>query len=167
MSNSLNLLTDAILLRTEEINALNRKSNDLSKNKQNGHRSKFKKVINRSSEDMDAFETGIKGDVVLYRRYQEKVISILSRATKIHLEDFHNDQEKLELVGSLEYLVDSMKSMSGSTKSLRDSVIGLPRLTTKLNHSKKRTREVLGEIIFIADSGIVSLEKLLSNMPGR
>ena len=57
---------------------------------------------------------------------------------------------------------ESMSSMLESVEKFRNTVVGLPRLTTALNKSKRSTAEVLQQVIDITRAGKASLDGMIA-----
>ena len=149
--------------RSEEAKALKFPGDmkNLNKNEKQKVRAESKRVMKRSSLDMDRFVAVMKQDIPLYRRHLGKFISVFTKAVPIYLE-FIDKEGKETLIHTIHSLLDSMDVMRESMESFRKSVEGLPKLTRALVRSKRNTEEVVQEVIDITRGGHASLKGVLS-----
>ena len=166
MNNSVTDIGGQINKQVEELAALNIPEDgaSLSRNEKQKMRADAKRVIKRTSNDMDTFVTRMKQDIPLFQRHLGKSIDVFTRAVPIYLE-LNEDEDKEGVKDTTDSLLRSMQGMQYSMEGFRDSVAKIPRLTNTLNHSKRDTEKVLQEVIDITRSGYTSLEGVLSILP--
>ena len=152
--------------RTEEIVTLNLPDagKDLPQNVRQKMRADAKRVMKRASNDMDAFVTSMRHDIPLFRRHLDKSINVFTKAVPIYLE-LNEDDDKQDLKDTIRSMLDAMEGIVKSMQEFRDTVAELPRMTTTLVRSRRRTEKVLQEVIDITKGGCTSLEGVLSMLP--
>ena len=163
MNESITDIGGHINKRIKEIDALNipEDGQSLCKNERQKIRADAKRVMKRSSMDMDAFTASMRQDIPLFRRHLDKSISVFTKAVPIYLE-INKDEDKQGLKDTVGSNLDAMNGMLESMVGFRDAVAGLPRMTTSLNRSRRETEKVLQEVIDITRGGITSLKGVLS-----
>lgn len=163
MGDAIAEIGEKINKRTDETKALNISDDgkNLSRNEKQKIRADAKRIMKRSSVDMNRFVAGMKKDIPLYRRHLGKSITVFTRAVPIYLE-LIDDEDKQGLKDTIRPLLNGMDGMLNSMESFRNSVSGLPQLTRSLVRSSRETEKVLQEVIDITRSGYTSLEGVLS-----
>ena len=75
------------------------------------------------------------------------------------------NEDHAELKGSLTELMVSMDTMLKSTEGFRDTVHGIPRISSELVRCRKETERVLQELIDVTSGAKTSLQRALSLLP--
>ena len=118
-----------------------------------------KQILKKSSGDMDNFGRAMRSELPLYKQHLDKGFDAFAKAVPIYLE---LDQDRANMAGTVMKMSESMSSMLESVEQFRNTVVGLPRLTTALNKSKRSTAEALQQVIDITRAGKASLDGMLA-----
>jgi hypothetical protein len=132
-----------------------------------------RRLVKRAAEDMDAYADILKKQLPVMSSSREAALQALTMALTLH-EDFNqadnSDLEKLRdsLSGMHEATEGSARSLSG----FRDSIRGLPRMTSDLNRAKRAVLGQLDAMLTELDSTgytigsiLKSIDRILRNGP--
>ena len=166
MSGSIEDIGAKINQRVKEINVLGipKDATSLSKNERQKMRADAIRIMKRCSNDLNRFVAQMSQNIPLFQRHLDKSINIFAKAVPIYLE-LNEDEDKQGLKGTIKSMLDAMEGMLQSMQGFHHSVARLPKLTTTLGRSKRKTERVLQEVIDIARGGRTSLEGVLSMLP--
>jgi hypothetical protein len=134
--------------RTDEINQLDKPINP----------NQAKLIINQFAEDQEYFVERMKVEIPNLSNSFRSAIDKWAKSAQIW-EDF-DSQDKSQIVDALAAIKafqDAVGNAKKGTTNFRDTVNGLPRMTTRLNHSKRRVVEILDTLI-----GEYTIEESLS-----
>ncbi|MDE2887550.1 MAG: hypothetical protein OXR72_04995 [Gemmatimonadota bacterium] len=130
-------------IRTQEIS-------DLSSGKQIVGRNVAKRIINRAALDMDDFVKRIEIELPSFKVHSERGVQAFLQYAYV-FNDFRNDlnyvdqaELVLEQIGNLR---QAMFDTEGCLVDYRATIDGMPRITTKLNQSKKSMSETIQKLI--------------------
>ena len=121
-----------------------------------------KRVTRDVAGDMKEFVSRMDVDLPLYKLHFNEALSVYTKAVPIYLEI---NEDQAELKGNLTGLMVSMDTMLKSTEGFRDTVHGLPRMSSELVRSRKETERVLQELIDVTSGAKTSLQRALSLLP--
>lgn len=163
MNDSISNIGTSISQRVDEIHLLNipKDGRDLNRNELQKIRADTKRILKRSSRDMDLFASRMRQDAPLFRQHLDKSINVFTKAVPMYLE-LKEENGNQELIGTINPMLDAMNGMLDSMEDFRDAVSALPRLTTTFVRSRRETEKVLQDVIDITRGGYASLEDLLS-----
>lgn len=122
-------------------------------------RAAAKRVVKSASSDMNKFAERMKPELPLFRQHFDRALEAFAKAVPIYLE-INEDREQLK--GTISTMLGAMDGMLASMERFRDTVHGLPKMSTALVRSKRETEKVLQEVIDITRGGKISLEGVLS-----
>ena len=116
----------------------------------------YKRVINRSAERMDAFALQLDEDTPRFRETYSRAIDSYGKAAILLTTEFSSDnagqiEEALNIVRGLE---NSLEQARGGLAGFRQSIARLPRMTKKLNVSKRRCVAALDNFDREIDAGL-------------
>jgi hypothetical protein len=138
-----------VLERTEEINQLPRDSNGVP------NRGKAKKVIAKTASDMDQYARRVGAELPLFTAAldegMDRLLRVLELSAEFKMREKREDIE--EALSQVRNLQSSIGSSSGSIRSFRDSIAGLPPLTYEMNSSKRRVVDVLDALLGALSKG--------------
>lgn len=144
---ALSMITDA----TERVGLqIEKRAEDLSDSEgEKANESAAKKAIKLAAEDLRIYANSLETQTPILSKSQELAFSALSNALVLY-EDFSNPESD----PSLQDLSDKMAAIDGviensvrQVTSLRDVVIGIPRMTSDLNRAKRAVILQLQKII--------------------
>jgi hypothetical protein len=126
---------------TDDINAL-----AASGNSTNARHTK--RVINRTAEQLEVFARRIEGETPIFARAYKNGIDALARAATL-LDDFpeNRDEQIRQVLPMLQGLEDSIDSADAPLVRLRNSISGLPRITSALNRAKRHAAAALDALL--------------------
>ena len=164
MEGSITDIGDTMRKETQEIKSLDitRDGKNLSAHDRQKLRADARRILKRTSNEMDGFVARMKDELPLFRQHIDGGIGTLTRAVPIYLEINEDRTELKELIGTM---LNAMDGMVVSMEGFRGSVQGLPRLSTALVRAKRETVKVLQEVIDITQGGRASLDEVLSLIP--
>jgi hypothetical protein len=110
-----------------------------------------KRIINTAADNLDQFSMVMEAEVPAFRELFSRGIEAHSRAASL-LPDFASEQEDgtrnlADAILGLGALHSTMQESLIATDGLRNSIAGLPRMTTRHNHSKRRVLSILDRYI--------------------
>lgn len=125
-----------------------------------------RRTIKASVEDMVRFADILDGQLPLLESSRKEAFESLSKALVLS-GDFNNDgQSGADEVGStLRAMIEAAGEALISMNGLEQSVRGLPRLTSDINHAKRRVIKALDQFIAEVESTISTAKNLLSSLP--
>lgn len=97
-------------------------------------------LINKFSERMQLFSDSLKIESGHYKNHIDQSISSLTKSIYIFTEDFEKESIKQELGGLVENIADFKLMLQNTNESMnkaKNSIAKFPRVTSKLNRSKK------------------------------
>lgn len=117
---------------------------------------KAKKIINRAALDLEQFTSRIKVELPLFKNAWSDSLNSTSSATSLMISDFDGaDSDALrEILSLLEDLETSVTGSKDGIYSLRDAISAWPRISSKLNKSKREAIRVLDELVEEFDSAL-------------
>lgn len=118
-----------------------------------------KRILLKSSGDMDDFVVAMRSELPLYKQHLDRGFDAFAKAVPIYLE---LNQDRADLATMARKLSDAMSSMLEGVEEMRDAVVDIPRLTTTLNKSKRLAVDVLQQAIDITRAGKASLDGVLA-----
>jgi len=103
-----------------------------------------KRVINGAAQRMEYFADQLQANLQPFRNASHEGFESMGKAAQIVVE-FGQDRSS-EIRGNLAALGDIKPVLARTAESIaafRDTVVTLPRATTRLNHTKRRTGQIL------------------------
>ena len=151
---------EAMLKRTEELNALVDSENSTPPSEQlrRRMRSSAQVIMKAASKDIDNFTANMKPELPEFRQHLDRTVDIFIRAVPIYLELDHDDREVLDVIIDM---LDSMDNMIVGVEGFYTSIRDLPRLSRSLVRSKRDAQQVVRQVVDIAKSGRTALESVL------
>lgn len=111
-------------------------------------RSDQKALINRAADDMDQFVTRGGAELPIFRQALQEGIEALGKAAVLAVDLDRNDLSKVrEGRDAVVRLEGSIAGAEGPTVEFRDTIDGLPRMTTRINRAKKDVVRVLDDLL--------------------
>lgn len=109
-----------------------------------------KRLLAKQARDMDQFASRLEAEIPHFGRNLNEGMDALIQAVKM-MDEFEGTlEEKSQLQALLSATVQSCKTLAEtevSTQQLREALAELPRMTTTLNRSKRRTVSVLDRLL--------------------
>lgn len=148
-------MNESVLRMTSAINDLGEKMNERTEEMQQIQTSRgqpdfkvVKRIVSRTSEDMEQFIQRMEPEVPIFTDSSTKAINAIILVTSLSRDFSPGDEQE---IGQFFEMVQEFKttivySLEG-TKSFRATIEGLPRITTELNRSKRKTIMVLDNLI--------------------
>ncbi|MBL4894915.1 MAG: hypothetical protein JKY59_08655 [Emcibacter sp.] len=142
--------------KTKEINSLNDKNNQISL-------AQTRKIINLASMDMNQYSEILESQINIASTSREEAFNALSKviSLSIELRDFDKEKEFDELEESLKALIDVTGGITGSLSDFRETISNLPRLTAKLNKSKRKNVNALDNVLIEVETTARTVNSVL------
>lgn len=124
-----------------------------------------KKIVNRASEDMNQFVARMEPELPIFRDSYSKAIDAMIGVSSLRNDFESGDEQKVEqdLLQVIE-LRDTMKCSLDGTKSFRDVISSLPRISTDFNRSKRGTLKILDALIDEMTQSVNLISELEKNL---
>jgi len=141
MQDAMETLTQRMTERSAEI--------DEFKTSQNLYRDlpQVRRVLNRAAADMEQFAARMEKEIPILSESYSGTIDVFARATAMVRDfaphDMQAIQGAIEAVSQLETVLSEARD---AITYFRQSVASLPRMTTLVNHAKRRTVKVLDKL---------------------
>ncbi len=138
------------------------KSN-LSFDEKKNLRSEIKRVLGLTANDINGFVAQVKQELSLFREHIDRGVDAFTRTVPIHIE-MHKRKNSPEVMGLKDSIIGMRDAMTGMIKSMEelyDSFDSFSRLSTNLIRSTRNARNIIREIITVAEGAINSLEQAL------
>lgn len=129
--------------RTLQMNGLSRDSQGIVNRKAAKH------LIAMAASDMDNYTTRMEAEIPIFSNSLNDGMNALIRASTMSIDlASQNDPEQAKQgLGAIETLLESLALSKQSTTRFRDTIAGLPRMTSELNKSKRGVVSVLDKMI--------------------
>jgi hypothetical protein len=122
-----------------------------------------KHVSNGAAEDIEEFVLEMSVIVPEYQRRQALALELMSKVIVISSSDFKNSQQDVErALNGLRGLKQSMEDNAVIYRKLRETVSGLPRMTTAFNRAKRRAVAIFDDLLAQISAGAENVDGVLS-----
>jgi len=134
----------------------------------------FKRVTDAGADDLEAFAARLETEVPIFGETYRKGICAFAGAAAL-VRDFGatNAADVASALAAAKILSSTMSISRSTLNGFRDTVAGLPRVTTKFNRAKRRTLKVLdalneeyGSAINVTDEFVRTFEAILGETGG-
>ncbi len=125
-----------------------------------------RRTVKASAEDMNRFADILDGQLPLLTRSRKEAFDAISKAVSLY-EDFDSeDTSEIDKLGqSLGSMVEAASGALESMRGFKETVSGLPRLTSDLNRAKRRVAKSLDEVVAEISATINTADSLLGSLP--
>lgn len=148
-------MNDSVLRMTSAVTELgykmNERTEEMNRIPKIGGQPNFqavKRIVSRSSADMDQFVQRMEPELPIFRDSYTKAIDAMIGVTSLSNDFSTNDESEIQQFLQLvqEFKGTIVFSLKG-TEDFKTTVASLPRITTEFNRSKRRTFIVLDNLI--------------------
>lgn len=147
--------------RTNEMNALPRNQNG------SADPSEAKRLISKAASDMNQFTARIDAELPLYNDAMNVGMNSFIKAATMSV-DLENDSDDVKQgLHAVRTLRDTLATSKQSTIAFRESIAGLPRMTTTLNKAKRGTVEAIDRLLTEltnSDQLLIESEKVILDL---
>jgi hypothetical protein len=134
-----------------------------------------KRIAARAAADLNEYVARTEVDIPIFAEAFATAIGSLGRAASISMEFDRRDTEDLEdLLGNAQSLRQVMTQSSAQLHSFRDSIAGMPRVTSALNRAKRAALSTMDSLLREFDVGTAhvseveqSLQQIIQRFQGR
>lgn len=113
------------------------------------NRKAAKRLIANAASDMDQYVHRMEAELPLFSEHLNAGMTALTKAAAISIEfsvdDEAREQAKENIEGVREFR-DTMETVEGQITGFKESVAGIPRMTTVLNRAKRSMIDVIGRL---------------------
>lgn len=149
-------MTAAGLDITNKMNARTTEMNEFSEGPDAGNRKAFKRIITKSAADMDQYVYRMEAEIPLFSNHLNNGMNAIARAAALSIEirSGEEDLEQLkETIEGIQGTRDTFRTVEGQISDFQQAVTALPKMTSKLNQSKRAVVKVLQRLIDEIHSG--------------
>ena len=144
--------------RTRDITAVNNRT--AKGNNQMAH-SKLLTLVNRAATDLTTYAASLRPKLPLFEEQLSSTTTAVSQAAMLSAIDLPDNSQNAETIRVLSSLRSQIDGAIAGMSSFRSSVVGLPRMTSKLNKSKRETAAVLQRLLHSLLSARDTIEEAL------
>lgn len=126
--------------------------------------SAVKRAVRHAAEDMHSYAKVLKQSLPILASGREKGLDALSKAIMLQ-QDFSEDRSGLSaLSDGIAVMLRSIRPSRTALMQFRDTVMGLPKMTSELNRAKRSVAEQLGVMIQEIDKLIATAENIADSV---
>lgn len=152
MCSALNHIAEATVKIGENMNNRTKSMTEIGEVIDRSKLADMKKVMKLASEDMERYATVLNVQLPILSKSRSGGFDALSKALVVY-KDFDIDENDLnELDESIRLLIEAAIDSKGGLTQFRDTVKGLPRITTQFNKAKKHVTRSLDSVIKEVDA---------------
>lgn len=125
-----------------------------------------RRTVKASAEDMNRYADILEGQLPLLTRSRREAFDAISKALSLY-EDFTSEDNSSidQLEHSLRSMVEAGSNSLDSMRGFKETVGGLPRLTSDLNRAKRRVVKCLDDVVAEIEATISTADSLVSSLP--
>tara|TARA_R110002074_G_scaffold59265_2_gene144373 strand:+ start:592 stop:1596 length:1005 start_codon:yes stop_codon:yes gene_type:complete len=124
-----------------------------------------RRIVRQSAEDIERYSIILSAQISLFAKARRSVFEALNCILVLRQDFNEDDNENLsDLQDSLGAFLDAVSGSLEGLISFRQSVIDLPKLSSKLNRAKRKTAEQLDNLVEEVGATISTTENILESI---
>jgi ABC-type transporter Mla subunit MlaD len=124
-----------------------------------------KRISARSAADLTEYSVRTEIDIPIFAEALASAMASLGRAASISMEFSRRDVSDLQgLLEQARSLRETLTQTRDNLHSFRDSIAGLPRVTSELNKAKRRALSTMASLLREFDTGVSHVGELIRSL---
>ncbi|KAA0895108.1 DUF4062 domain-containing protein [Oryzomonas rubra] len=155
-------MTEAAMNLNEKVDE---KNTDLLAANQAGDLKAIKRLTNSIAEDLDFFASLLEAETPIFAEALKNGINTMTKATNIVKEFITGDVSEIKnTLAGMRGFRDALIGAKSGNDSFYQQLESTPRMTTLMNHAKRRALKVMGSLSREIDMGINLMTELEKNL---
>jgi Domain of unknown function (DUF4062) len=130
----------------------------------------IKRIANHTAEHLNDFVTRLEAEIPIYASGFKRALDPFMRAVSMPEIRHDKSQELTPAISSIGKLISTQEAAISSYRGMRDTIAGVPRITTAFNHAKRRAVDSVSHLLEEFEKSLRltrEMESLLRNVAAR